>query len=179
MEPLEGGNFYHIYNRGNNKQKVFIEEKNYTYFLRLMKKHLLPIAGIYCYCLLPNHFHILLRIKDEATNPAQKFSNLFNAFTKAMNKEYKRSGNLFDRTYKRKKISNENYLRTLIVYIHLNPKPSSLQKDHRDYPHSSYRHITNSNFTFLKRKEVVGLFDDIENFEFVHQRRKKVLEERR
>lgn len=178
MESLEGGYFYHIYNRGNNKQKVFIEEKNYAYFLKLMKKYLLPIAEIYCYCLLPNHFHILLRIKEGTVNPAQKFSNLFNAYTKAINKEYKRTGNLFDRTYKRKKILDENYLRTLVVYIHLNPKPYNLQKDHRNYPYSSYQQITNVNSTFLQRKEVLDLFDDKENFEFVHQRRKNALEKK-
>lgn len=174
MEPLEGGYFYHIYNRGNNKQKVFIEEKNYTYFLRLLKKHLLPVAEIYCYCLLPNHFHILLKIKEGTINPSQKFSNLFNAYTKAMNKEYNRTGNLFARTFQRKRVSNENYLRTLIVYIHLNPK----QKDYRNYSYSSYKQIINPIYSFLHRKEVLALFDDSENFEYVHKKREKEMEEK-
>lgn len=178
MEPLEGGYFYHIYNRGNNKQKVFIEEKNYIYFLRLVKKHLLPVAEIYCYCLLPNHFHILLKIKEGTVNPSQKFSNLFNAYTKAMNKEYDRTGNLFSRTFQRKRVLDEHYLRTLIVYIHLNPKPNNMQKDYRDYTYSSYKQIVNPYYTFLQRKEVLALFDDRKNFEFVHKVLEKGLEEK-
>ncbi|HIP34210.1 MAG TPA: transposase [Crocinitomix sp.] len=103
--PFESSKYYHIYNRGNNKENIFIETQNYIYFLKLMTKHLLPIASIYSYCLLSNHFHIVLRIKDENHLPEkmqigktkihQPFSNMFNAYTKAINKKYKRQGSLF------------------------------------------------------------------------------------
>ncbi len=63
--PFEIGNFYHVYNRGNNKDQIFIEEDNYLYFLILIKKYLLPIADIYSYCLIQNHFHLIIKIKDE------------------------------------------------------------------------------------------------------------------
>jgi predicted transcriptional regulator len=53
---FESGQYYHIYNRGNNKENIFIEEKNYNYFLEKMKKYLLPITDVYAYCLLQNHF---------------------------------------------------------------------------------------------------------------------------
>ena len=176
MEPLEEGRFYHIYNRGNNKQRVFFETDNFNYFLRLVKKHLPPVAKIYCYCLLPNHFHLLVKIKEGAVNPSQKFSNLFNAYTKGMNKKYDRSGNLFNRTFRRKKVLDELHLKTVIIYIHLNPKYSSLSKNFRDYPFSSYQFFFNSKYTFLERKEVLELFDGIENFQFVHEERKRKLE---
>ncbi|MDP4271027.1 MAG: hypothetical protein Q8909_13010 [Bacteroidota bacterium] len=62
---FEPGAVFHVFNRGNNQEDIFIEERNYDFFLALMKKYLLPVADIYAYCLLRNHFHIALRIKDE------------------------------------------------------------------------------------------------------------------
>ena len=91
--PLHPGQYYHIYNRGNNRENVFREERNYPYFLKLYAKYIEPIAETYAYCLLRNHFHFLVRIKDEkdltgfenlsGLNPSglgQPFSNLFNAY---------------------------------------------------------------------------------------------------
>jgi REP element-mobilizing transposase RayT len=64
QKPFEHGCFYHVYNRGNNKEDIFKELKNYTYFFGLIKKYLLPTADIYTYCLMKNHFHLLVKIKD-------------------------------------------------------------------------------------------------------------------
>ena len=63
--PLENGNYYHVYNRGNNSEDLFRENTNYLYFLELLKKYLLPVVDIYAYCLMSNHFHLLIRIKDD------------------------------------------------------------------------------------------------------------------
>ncbi|MBN1976347.1 MAG: hypothetical protein JW918_03000, partial [Anaerolineae bacterium] len=62
--PLEHGQYYHIYNRGNNGENIFIEERNYSYFLGLYAKYIEPIADTFAYVLLRNHFHLLVRIKD-------------------------------------------------------------------------------------------------------------------
>ncbi|MCS6846293.1 MAG: hypothetical protein RMN52_01095 [Anaerolineae bacterium] len=61
--PLIRGVTYHIYARGTNREDIFIEPRNYTYFLRLYTQHIVPIADTYAYCLLKNHFHLLVRIK--------------------------------------------------------------------------------------------------------------------
>jgi putative transposase len=60
---LTPAKMYHIYNRANGRERLFIEEENYGFFLQRVTKFILPIAEIYAYCLLPNHFHFLLRIK--------------------------------------------------------------------------------------------------------------------
>ena len=131
---LEFGEYYHIYNRGNNYDIIFHEERNYNYFLKLFEKHLLPIADLYVYCLLPNHFHFLLRIKPEEElhqffeiieklkNKSQehlflsrRFSNFFNAYTKAINKGYYRRGSLFQERFGRIKIDDEDYF-TYLLY---------------------------------------------------------------
>jgi len=114
--PLIPGMCYHIYNRGNNQENLFLEKRNYPYFLSLYAKHIEPIADTFAYCLMRNHFHISARIKTEEEwiqttqvsktfnasskkkifDPSQSFSNLFNAYAKAINKGYGRTGSLFE-----------------------------------------------------------------------------------
>ena len=62
------GQFYHIYNRGNNKENIFFNENNYNYFLKKYDFYFLDYLDIYCYCLLPNHFHLLVRVKEIKQN---------------------------------------------------------------------------------------------------------------
>ncbi len=63
-EQLIPGEYYHIYNRGNNREDIFLEDKNYFYFLDLFKKYISPLADLYAYCLMKNHFHLLIKIKE-------------------------------------------------------------------------------------------------------------------
>ncbi len=184
-EPFEPSCFYHIYNRGNNKENIFKTEENYQYFLKLVKKYLLSIGKIYSYCLLPNHFHFIIQIKDENELPDKikngnlglhhPFSNLFNAYTKAINKKYQRTGSLFQEHLKRIKIENEVYLKNLIVYVNTNPAHHSIA-NYIDYNHSSYKSLLSKKPTLLERVEVINLFDDIENFKFLHQKKQDCIE---
>ena len=82
---LQANKIYHIYNRGNNREDLFREERNYRYFMSLYVKYIEPIADTFAYCLLKNHFHVLVRIKDAADagglsgmnrDPSKHFSNL-------------------------------------------------------------------------------------------------------
>jgi len=183
--PFEIGNYYHIYNRGNNKDLIFIEKENYYYFLRLMKKYLAPIADIYSYCLIPNHFHLILKIKDKNELPDaiislktklhQPFSNMFNTYTKAINKKYNRKGSLFQEHLKRKLIKNEEYLINLITYINTNPTKHEIG-DFSTYEFSSYKALISKRPTLLKREETIELFNDIENFKYVCSQNKINLE---
>ena len=65
IPPLTFGTFYHIYNRGNNHENMFLRERNYAYFLELWWKHTSPIAETWAYCLLRNHFHSVVYIKNK------------------------------------------------------------------------------------------------------------------
>jgi REP element-mobilizing transposase RayT len=65
MEPLIPGYYYHIYNHAIGNEQVFREDKNYHFFLKKTKKYIVPVAEIYSYCLMPNHFHFLVKLKDE------------------------------------------------------------------------------------------------------------------
>ncbi|PCH49679.1 MAG: transposase [Flavobacteriaceae bacterium] len=176
LAPLEASYFYHFYNRGNNKECIFIEEDNYSYFLKLVKKYLVPIAEIYSYCLLSNHFHLIIKIKEENELPSsiklhQAFSNLFNAYTKAFNKKYNRTGSLFQKHPKRIKITNESYLKNLIVYVNTNPDHHSISS-FPTYKFSSYKALISNQPTLIKREEVINMFNDKENFIVVHHAKK-------
>jgi len=176
MDFLEETYFYHIFNRGNNKRDIFKEDENYYYFLKLVRKYILPIADIYCYCLLKNHFHLLIQIKENAEKPSQAFSNMFNAYSKAFNKKYERVGSLFQRPFKRIRISEEKYLKQLILSIHLNPENHRIIDNFENYKFSSYNSIISPKPTALKRTEVIDFFNDIENFKLIHRQRKPINE---
>ncbi|MFH6998376.1 transposase [Flavobacterium sp. FlaQc-57] len=180
---LEAGQYYHIYNRGNNKENIFIEEKNYRYFLEKMKKYILPIADVYAYCLLKNHFHIVLRIKDKVDLPENlkakihlPFSNLFNSYSKSINKAYNRTGSLFQEHLQRNRIENEDYLKQLIIYVHLNPVKHKFSEYFETYLHSSYRSFLSDKSTSIDRDYIINLFEGLKNFKFCHDERRIVYE---
>jgi putative transposase len=78
--PLEPGHYYHIYNRGNNRENIFIEERNYRYFMQLYQKYILPVCDTFAYCLMRNHFHVLVRVKElqNQTCEVSKTSEVYN-----------------------------------------------------------------------------------------------------
>lgn len=182
QEPFEIGEYYHVFNRGNNKENIFKEKENYSYFLKLIEKHLLQTCQIFAYCLLPNHFHLLLKINDINDIPDayssgtkkihQPFSNLFNAYSKAINKKYTRTGSLFQEHLHRIKITNETYLRELVLYIHLNPEKHGISDGFKNYPFSSYKNYILQKQDIICKDEILNLFDGEDNFRHCHFQRK-------
>lgn len=190
LTPLQPGLTYHIYNRGNNREDLFREERNYRYFLQLYARHVHPIADTFAYCLMRNHFHLLVRIKEtapktsqdsetsqvsetcevsKAFKPSQYFSNLFNAYSKAINKAYGRTGSLFEERFGRIEVSSERYFANLIFYIHFNPQKHGFVDDFRDWQWSSYHALQAKSNTKLSRAEVLDWFGDAAQFENFHR----------
>jgi putative transposase len=186
--PLEYGQYYHIYNRGNNGENLFFEERNYPYFLKLYAQHILPVADTYAYCLLRNHFHVLVRIKTEEEqaqtlrvsktlrvseafkpkSPSQQFGNLFNAYAKAVNKAYGRTGSLFENPFGRVPVASESHLVHLVAYIHQNAQKHGFVQDFRQWPYSSYHAMLSHKPTRLEREEVLAWFQGQPGFEKFH-----------
>ncbi len=163
---FEAEGIYHIYNRANGSENLFREEKNYDYFLERYIDFIDPVAETYAYCLLCNHFHMMIRVRSEEEIIAfaqlknlqglenlegligkivkQRFSNFSNAYAKAFNKVYNRNGSLFQANLKKKKVENDAYFTKLILYIHHNPVKHGFVKDPYEWPHSSIHQISGS-----------------------------------
>ena len=144
-EPLQVDQYYHIYNRGNNGGLLFLDERNPPYFLNLYAKYVDPVAETYAYCLMRNHFHFLVRIREydqlEQTfrsnrtwrshadsYPSLAFSRLFSTYAKAINRRHHRTGSLFEKPFKRKLVDSDGYFACLVAYIHLSPQKHSLRR---------------------------------------------------
>lgn len=192
---LKPGAYYHIYNRGINGENIFKEERNYAYFLSKYAIYLSPILETYAYCLLKNHFHLLVRVKDnldlkglknltglETPNKnlsglgqekglhhadnlvSKKFSDLFNSYTKSINKAYNRTGSLFETPFRRIEVTSDAYFTRLIWYIHFNPQKHGFVNDFREYPYSSYHSFLANKNTKLEKAQVLKWFGSENQF---------------
>jgi len=260
---LEGGNYYHIYNRGNNRMNLFEEPADYERFLWLYDRYISPVAETLAWVLMPNHLHLLVRIKEnvvykyskdrpikinadrfknavgltrdvewdkffeenkwETTDlsasegparlchsggpdnigipgesssevtgktesvsnlnadrsatlsglpkkpePHKHFSHLFNAYTRYFHIRCGRTGNLFERPFKRILIDNDEYLRNVILYIHNNSVHHGFCSHPLEYPWSSYLSCVSEKPTRLKREFVLKLFGNKADFKTCH-----------
>lgn len=181
---MEPGKFYHIYNHSNGSEDLFRSNDNYRFFLSRYVHFINSLAETYAYCLMPNHFHFLLRIKDgpdlEATfgrfesfdglekRVSKQFSNLFSSYTQAYNKMFLRKGGLFRSRFKRREINDDHYLTSVIAYIHRNPVHHGFTKTFEEWAWSSYQTILDERPTFLKREEVLQWFGNRDEFVGFH-----------
>jgi putative transposase len=133
------GQYYHIYNRGAGKGKIFFNNGIYQYLLRLVKEYYQKHgAMIIAYCLMPNHYHFLLRQESDA--PLSKFMQvLFNSYVQALNLQQRRTGTLFEGHFKHKCVDKWEYLIVLCRYIHRNPVRAGLVKKPDDWAYSNFR----------------------------------------
>jgi putative transposase len=180
-ESLEPGCLYHIYNHAVGKDNLFRSDDNYFYFLRRYQHFIDPVADTYVYCLMPNHIHFLIEVKERINLPenckytvsqyvSKQFSNLFSSYSQAFNKQQKRMGNLFISNFKRKRIDSDEYQSRLIQYIHLNPVHHGFVKNNRNWKFSSYNIICSDGETFLAREKVLKLFGGVEGFKMYHSK---------
>ncbi|MAP81549.1 MAG: hypothetical protein CL526_10730 [Aequorivita sp.] len=180
---METDKYYHIYNRANGTEKIFVSTENFDFFIRKYQKFIVPVVDTFCYCLMPNHFHFLIKVKSEkqlveldifqdfkkkSLFVSKQFSNLFSSYTQAFNKQQGRRGNLFMRPFKRKEIQDKIYFRKLVHYIHLNPVEAGLCKYPAEWVYSSYNALISQKPTLLNRLEVMRHFDTVANFIYVH-----------
>lgn len=196
--PLEPDKFYYIYNHAIGKENFFETDADYLWFLNKLKKYVVPLCDVYSFCLMSNHFHLVLRIKSESEiknilnklntgrlsvekkmekNEAylsnavsQQIGNLFNAYAKYFNYTYQRKGTLFTRAFRRKWVESEDYLRQLICYVHQNPVEAGCVMTPKEWKYSSYKAIVSKSETLVCRKEVIDYFDTVENFAFCNSR---------
>jgi len=150
------GEFYHVYNRGNHKQDIFLDDGDYAFFVLRLKQNLysdkfdelkiqaLPpnSFSLVSYCLMPNHFHLLIRQNSEI--PVSKFMlKLCSSYAKVFNKKHEFVGHLFQDQFKQVAVSEDEYLKWLVAYICQNPTVAGLVKTPSEYKWSSYNEHVN------------------------------------
>jgi len=190
-QPLLPSETYHLFTRAIGNEKLFIEDKNYAYFLQKLAFHTFEIADLITYSLLPNHFHLLVRIKSfesialnfekvkkRPVDPLltnisdfimERFSNLLNSYTKSINKMYKRRGSLFIDYMKRSKVEDNWDLTSFIYYTHKNAVHHGFTSRIGEWKYDGYRSLISEKPTKLLREEVLGWFGGKEQFIAFHQ----------
>jgi len=154
------GKIYHVYNRGNNRQKIFFERENYLFFLKKMRTHLSDHCDLLAWCLMPNHFHWLIRVHDNYGQNSDDYeeekgaphihplnrsiSVILSSYTKAINRMYDRTGSLFQKRTKAKELElneriDDQYPLICFLYIHQNPMKAKLANKLGEWEFSSYQ----------------------------------------
>ncbi len=170
--------YYHVYNRGVEKRIIFLDDQDYTVFLGLLKKYLTGVqtsktdrhrikriddkVQLLAYCLMPNHFHLLLHQTDiDGVHTLMR--KLATGYVMYFNNHYHRVGGLFQGVYKASRINADAYLQHISRYIHLNPD------DYKAWPYSSYQnYVGNRQQNWLQTDQILSLFDDMSEYqEFV------------
>jgi REP element-mobilizing transposase RayT len=170
--PLVPGQLFHVFSRGNNRESLFRCHTDYSLFQALMWEHVLPVAEIHAYAYLPNHFHLILRIRDAQELPqsfqqhvSQPFSNWFNAFVRRTNRDRGRVGALFHRPFARVPVRDESHRQVLGIYVHINPQRHGIATAFREWPYTSYAELMGRDSTSLQREALLSWYGGRLGFE--------------
>lgn len=160
--------YYHVYNRGLNKMNIFLDDMDYHYFEKILARCLVSRkefdkfsrqyanyhgeVSLLAYCLMPNHFHLLLHQKDQ--KQIEKFMNSIAVpYAMYFNKKYDRKGSLYESRYKSVRIKTDEQLEHVSRYIHLNPS------EYRSWDYSSYGDYIFSPREWVSTELILSLFD--------------------
>jgi REP element-mobilizing transposase RayT len=195
--PLKAGRMYHVWTHANGDENLFRTDENYRYLLKKYAYHVLPVVETFAYCLMPNHLHLMIRVRKEKEvlefirerkqDPtlqgletlggfskiiSQQFSHLFNGYTQAYNKQYDRKGSLFTPNFERKHVDSNQYFTRLIAYIHNNPVHHDFVNEPGDWTYSSWHAYLLDKNTRVNKTEGLLWFGSRETFIEIHQQLK-------
>ena len=162
--------YYHIYNRGVEKRKIFLDDQDYTVFLGLLKRYLSKKSELdkygrdgvtfyddielEAYCLMPNHFHMLIYVGYNPRAMSELMRRVCTSYTMYFNKKYTRVGHLFQGRFKASRITTDEYLVHISRYIHLNPK------DYLNWQYSSLPYYIGGWKTeWVRPEKIYGLYE--------------------
>lgn len=139
---LQPQGYFHLYNRGNNRGIIFFRDANYRYFIRKLRRHVAPHVHLLAYCLMPNHFHLLIETREDAEVSAftESFRVMLSSYTRGINRQEGRTGSLFTQNTRSKNLQegSQFYGLACFCYIHQNPLRAGLASDIDAWPYSSY-----------------------------------------
>ena len=175
----EFGASYHVFNRTSAKQLMFRNPGNNIFFLEKFNQYLGSYVEVLSWCLIPNHFHFLIRIKEADDMPplpedkdlhtilTRKFKNFFISYSMSLKKMFDLPGNVFAQKYKHVRLYTEKDVRYVLLYIHRNPQHHGVG-EWQTYLWSSYPQLMVSSEKDEKVRFVLGLFGGRDGFEKAH-----------
>lgn len=172
------GVYYHIYNRGNGKENIFLDDDDFRFFMLRLKQNLFPddkskerlsllpenSFSLVGYCLMPNHFHLLLR-QNKDIPTSKLLLRICSSYSKYFNKKYEHVGHVFQSCFKQIGIDEDSYLSWLICYIHQNPKVAGLVTDLNKYQWSSYGEFLDNRKGLCEKGIILERFKNIKEFQ--------------
>ncbi len=187
--PFLVNQFYHVFNRGNNRENIFFKKQNYFYFLKKYDEYLSEYLNTYVYSLMPNHFQFLVsvRLDEVSTTDAiassdgiclnkdinkkicERFRRFFLSYAQAINKQEGRTGSLFQKPFKRITIDSPEHLLYVVYYIHANPQRHGICDNFQKYSYSSFQRYLENRKTKLCKDDVVEWFGSKREFIQFHQ----------
>ncbi len=186
MKKLKTDHSYHIFNHANGFENIFVQDENYRFFLEKYRMYIRPVAETYAYCLLPNHFHLVVRIrKTEAIEAnfskvpnfgkvtdefiSKQFSKFFSCYTQSFNKVNNRRGSMFIKNFKRELIDHREYFEAAVVYTHRNPVHHGFCMRYEDWGYSSYNEAKANKSDTIETEKLLKTFGGLDNFIQSHQ----------
>ena len=188
------GRYVHLYNRGNEKKAIFLDDQDYWNYLKRLsillgvEESRKEIGGrlrltafqrgtfsFTCYCLMPNHFHFCLRQNNDTT-PSTLISRVCTSYAKYFNKKYSRVGHLFQDKFKMVAIDNDAQLAAVSAYIHQNPKVAGLVREPDQWPYSSYGEYMQGREALCEHSGIMDLFKSRDEYKrFVDERYEEIV----
>jgi putative transposase len=179
-------NCYHVYNKSVTGVRMFNTEENYAFFLKKYEKYMGDYVATYAYCLIPNHFHFLIKCKtitpeikekiarlntkkgnafladeiDYDTFIVSQFQSFFSSYSISFNKQQERTGSLFKNKFKRILIKDQEHFRFMLLYIHHNGIHHNLVKEYADWKHSSYPIYLGDVESIITKNPVLKIFEN-------------------
>jgi REP element-mobilizing transposase RayT len=152
------GAVYHAMSRGNDKQAIFLDQQDYQRFLKDLARAVKFVgAELYAFCLMPNHFHLLVRVGHLPLEKLMLY--LKTRYANGFNRKWNRIGHLFEGRYKSLLCANDAYFKQLIRYIHLNPVKANLVASPGDWPGSSHNEYLGLESGITETAYPLSLFD--------------------
>ena len=187
--PFVENQFYHVFNRGNNRENIFFNQQNYFYFLKKYDEYLSEYLNTYIYSLMPNHFHFLVSVKSNEVSATdaipsrdgicsnddinkkicERFRRFFLSYAQAINKQEGRTGSLFQKPFKRIHIYSPEHLLYVVYYIHANPQRHGICDNFQKYNYSSFQRYLENRETKLCKDDVFKCFGSKQEFIQFHQ----------
>jgi putative transposase len=198
LADFEAEGMYHVFNRTNNKELLFHSDLDKQLFLDRYNHYLDPFLETFTWMLIPNHFHFIVRVKpiDKIIKHLQglkpdvlkkvekdflvseetvehllelEWTRFLTSYAMRFNLNHGRSGNLFNRPFKRLLVEDDEYFRQVMLYIHTNPCKHHITSDIEHYEWSSYGYLLKSDLTSPVHKEIMFKFGGIESFISSHK----------